>query len=173
MNLDEQYLEVIKSLSSLQDRLAKALDDFVSLASINVSGHTFVPSQRKLYLQFQDWPTEVPPIPPAAWIQPRKGVISITGDDWKYVFHGNGMTFTHYSTSEEVGIEFGNNGQNAFTPWIVQVYIETSPTILSYRDKLLKENDLLFDSLLNKGVVVFVDPWLPGSDETFVLKPIM
>lgn len=169
--LQANYKEVLIAMSKLQEELMAVVNNTVQLISVEAAGQIFTPTQLNLLDQLYNWPNELFPIPPAAWVNPRTGVILMREQSWEYVFHGNGVTFTNTADDKEIGVQFGSKGEISLTSWIVSVYLDSIYPKQEDRLKFTGNNDL-FQELVDNGELIEIPPRLPGSDQTFILRGI-
>ena len=145
------------------------VDTFVTLKSIDQFGYHFHPTESSVQRQISKWPEDAPLLSPAAWVDPRKGIIEYKSEKWEFAFHGQGISFFNCETNQEVSVEYTATGELGITKWTVQVYLESIKTTWPLLQSLMEQHDHLFDELVRLGYLREIPPRLPFDDQTFVL----
>src|SRR5262249_45347019 len=111
IQLLDLYLEQVKNFVNISSDLHKLLDTIIKLKSVDQFGFRFHPTESSIQRQLSKWPEEASFLPPAAWVDPRGGIIEYKGDHWEFAFHGQGVSFFNCKTNQDVSIEYTIKGE--------------------------------------------------------------
>lgn len=138
--LQRQITFTTENLGSSADMQLRGTIAKTVLASIEESDHDFV-------------------YPPAAWVEPREGLVQFEESSWEYFFHGGGVSFFHDGV--DVSGEFTYSGRLGITVYTLHCYFDTTNRNVDVQQLVneLEENQILIPE----------PPILLLDDQTYVL----
>ncbi len=171
-NLIDLYLANLTQYNKLIIFLYSNLEPSICMTTLTKFGFEFIPSRKSILEEIKHWPKNAPPIPPSAWITPRKGITKLDGEIWEYAFHGAGLSFFHHQTHHDISIEFTASGELGVTQWTTKMFFDTSPSKTPEVKQLLAQNHKLFNQAVALGYLIKATPLLgEGFDnQTFVFN---
>jgi len=94
------YLQELRQYWQLLIRLSSSLEPLIKLKEIDHEDYHLLANQSSISeaIKFM-YRTLGHALPPAAWIEPRKGNITIDDSVWEYSFHGAGLSFVQLNSS--------------------------------------------------------------------------
>jgi hypothetical protein len=163
------YLGKLAEYQQLQESLYATLEPLITLKPADDANLGFSLTCSSISEQIRNWPEREFLLPPAAWVQPRKGKVKLGSEEWEFIFHGAALSFIHSQTGQDITIEYSNTGHLGITEYTVLLFLERSadePLV----QKLLEKHTVFFNKLIEMGYLVKIPPLLPHDDQTFLLK---
>ncbi len=168
----ETCLTELQEYHKLYKDLCHTLEAVIQLKPVEKFSCKFKPSKSSIGEEIKHYPKEEFLLPPAAWVNPRKGQIEYKNQTWEFAFHGGGLSFfDNQVPPKDISVEFSRDGDVALTAWTFRCYLESvsiqknEPT---YKD-IVEQCVELLDELVELDYLVPVTPVLIMDDPTFVL----
>lgn len=165
----ELYLMNIKRFSQMQKSLHHQIDELVTLIPVAERSFNFTPTQTSILEQIKHWSPHEFILPPAAWVQPRRGNVQFNNELWEFAFHGAALSFMNPQTKQEVIVEYSRLGQIGITEWAARCYCDTSAIPELSSQELAQQHLHLFEKLIQHKYLVEVPSLLPHGDKTYIL----
>lgn len=171
-DLIDLYLTKLGQYKKHIDFLYSNLEPVLQMIALTKFGFEFVPSRNSILEEIKYWPENAPPIPPSAWVTPRKGSIKLDEEIWEFAFHGAGLSFFHSETHHDISIEITTLGELGITRWTTQLFLDTFPSKTTNIKILLNQHIELFNQAIALGYLVKAVPLLGEGvdDQTFVFN---
>ena len=164
------YKKELKNYYQLLNGLFTILSDQIVVEQADSTNLNFPLLYTNIAEQIRNWPKDEFLLPPVAWIKPRTGTIDFNQENWKFAFHGGGISFISSKTDQDISGEFAQSGDLGITEYTTLLYFETCPPKQLPKKELIEHHSEWFKQLVQDSQLMEIPSLLPYDDQVYYMS---